>query len=172
MRKIGTPYASIYSPQGFRRDATQELKSKGSQCPHRAGVGEWMSLAFRCYIDSARDVGRDMSKLLIGSAVRSNEEVPTAGNGPQWACETSVGDGARYLSHDTNHITGFIIFRILCLRILSCVRKLGAKAPLGLPAIIRGQKEATFHLFSEIDSFPSSAAAVYSGTSSDGSDPS
>ena len=44
----------------------QELKERGSQWPTVAGAGEWGSLAFRRYVDTAVDVSMEMDNLLIG----------------------------------------------------------------------------------------------------------
>ena len=81
--KLATPYSTRYTSHGFRMGSAQELKEKGSQWPVVAGVGEWRSLAFRGYVDTALDVERDMSRLLIGPDAISGEEedVLAPGNG-------------------------------------------------------------------------------------------
>ena len=81
LAKIGVDFAHSYSSHGFRRGATQELKEKGSQISVIATVGEWRSLAFLGYVDTALDVARDMSKLLIETEELTDEEVQPLGNG-------------------------------------------------------------------------------------------
>ena len=81
LAKLGIDFAQIYSSHGFRRGATQELKEKGSQISAIATVGEWRSLAFLGYVDTALDVARDMSKLLIETEELTDEEGQSPGNG-------------------------------------------------------------------------------------------
>ena len=50
LAKLGIANAHRYSSHGFRRGAANELKSKGSQWPTVATLGEWRSLAFTGYV--------------------------------------------------------------------------------------------------------------------------
>lgn len=72
--KLKTPRSQSYSRRGFRLGAAQGLKGKGPQWSVVAGVGEWRSLAFRDYVDTALDVERDMPKLPIETGQLSEEE--------------------------------------------------------------------------------------------------
>ena len=74
LAKIDIPYAQSNTPHGFRRGEAQELKEKCSQWPIVAGVGLWRSVAFKGYVDTTLDVGRDTSKLLIESEPISDDE--------------------------------------------------------------------------------------------------
>ena len=81
LAKIGIEFAQSYTSHGFRRGATQEPKAKGYQISVIATVGEWRSLAFLGYVDTALDVARDMAKLVIETEELTDEEVQSLGNG-------------------------------------------------------------------------------------------
>ena len=81
LAKIGIEFAQSYTSHGFRRGASQELEEKGPQISVIATVGEWRSLAFLGYVETALDVARDMSKLLIETEELTDEEVQSPGNG-------------------------------------------------------------------------------------------
>ena len=91
LRKLGIPFAECYTSHGYRRGAAQELKERGSQWPVVASIGEWRSLAFMGYIDIAKDVARDMSKLLIECEALSDDEVRRWVTGTQPGVGTTVG---------------------------------------------------------------------------------
>ena len=82
LHKLGVPHADCYTSHGYRRGAAQELKERGCQWPIVASLGEWRSLAFMGYLDIARDVARDMSKLLVECEQLSDEEVRHWVTGP------------------------------------------------------------------------------------------
>ena len=74
LAKILAPYDRSYTSHGFRRGASNELKTKGPQRTVVAGLGEWRPLAFKGYFDTTLEVAIDMSKLLIETDVLTEEE--------------------------------------------------------------------------------------------------
>ena len=54
--QLRVPDDQRYSPHGFRRGATQELKETGSPWSLVATSAVWHSSAFRGYVDMSRDV--------------------------------------------------------------------------------------------------------------------
>ena len=95
LTQMEIPCSRSYSSHGFRRIVAQELKNKGSQWPAVMGVGCWRSLSFLGYVDIARDVERDMSKLLVGTEDLSEDEVRWV-TGPRKMSCPSLGDGAPF----------------------------------------------------------------------------
>ena len=91
LAKLGIPHAERYTSHGYRRGASQELKERGCQWPIVASLGEWRSLAFMGYIDIAKDVARDMSKLLIEREQLSDDEVRHWVTGPRRWSRPTVG---------------------------------------------------------------------------------
>ena len=83
LAKLGIPFAESYTSHGYRRGATQELKERGNQWPVIASIGEWRSLAFMGYVDVAKDVAQEMSKLLMECETLSDDEVRHWVTGPQ-----------------------------------------------------------------------------------------
>ena len=95
LAKLDIPQAELYTSHGFRRGAAQELKERGCQWPIVASLGEWRSLAFMGYIDIAKDVARDMSKLLIECEQLSDDEVRHWVTGPRRGVDTHWVSGPR-----------------------------------------------------------------------------
>ena len=91
LAKLGIPQAELYTPHGYRRGAAQEIKERGCQWPIVASLGEWRILAFMGYIDIAKDVSRDMSKLLIECDQLSDDEVRHWVTGPRRWSRSTVG---------------------------------------------------------------------------------
>ena len=86
MAKLEIPSAEMYSSHAFRRGASNGLKTRGSQWPTIATLGEWRSPAFRGYLGRTNELNRDMTKLLAETDPISSEdeiEVSTLGAGPQ-----------------------------------------------------------------------------------------
>ena len=83
LEKLGIPHAERYTSHGYTPGAAQELKERGPQWPIVASLGKWRRLASMGYIDIAKDVARDMSKLLIECEQLSGDEVRRWVTGPQ-----------------------------------------------------------------------------------------
>ena len=85
LRTLSVPYAAHYSSHGFRRGASNELKTRMSQWSTVATLGERRSLAFRGRVDLTTELNRDMSKLLDETdTVESDleDQVRSSGAGP------------------------------------------------------------------------------------------
>ena len=72
------PSCTSLAPKATHRTAfavekLTSLKRRGTQRPIVAGVGQWRSLASRGYVETALEVERDMSRLLIETEVLSDE---------------------------------------------------------------------------------------------------
>ena len=63
--KLQVVSAARYRSHGFRRGASNALKTRGPQWPAVLCLGEWRSLAFPGYVNLTPELGRDMAKLLI-----------------------------------------------------------------------------------------------------------
>ena len=68
------PHAERYSSHGFRRGTSSELQTAGSQWSTVATIGDWRSLAFNGYVDSANEHSRDLSRLLDEDIVLGEED--------------------------------------------------------------------------------------------------
>ena len=93
---LDIPQAELYTPHGYRLGAAQELKERGCQWPIVASLAEWRILAFTGYIDIAKDVARDTSKLLIECDQLSDDEVRHWVTGPRRCVGLTMGIRPRY----------------------------------------------------------------------------
>ena len=64
LARIGVPSADRYSPHGFRRGTSQELKETGSPWSVVATSGVWRPPASRGYLDMSKDVEQGVAQLL------------------------------------------------------------------------------------------------------------
>ena len=84
MEQLCVPDAQRYSPHGFRRWTTQDLKGTGSHRSVVATLGLWNSPAFRGYVDMPREVE-------IGAQQLFEVDMDSTSEQEKWPAYDSLG---------------------------------------------------------------------------------